>query len=42
MQVSYSRLFSLGNFENEKIEFTDDVQPGESYEQAYERARAGW
>jgi hypothetical protein len=40
MKVSYGRLFSLGNFENEKIEFTDDVQPGESYEQAYERARA--
>jgi hypothetical protein len=40
MRVSYGRLYSLGNFENEKIEFEDSVQPGESYEEAYERARA--
>lgn len=40
MRVSYSRLYSLGNFENEKIEFEDAVQPGETHEQAYERARA--
>jgi len=37
--VSYSRLYSLGNFENERIEFEDAVQPGERYEDAYERAR---
>lgn len=39
MRVSYSRLYSLGNFENEKIEFEDAVQPGETYQDAYERAR---
>lgn len=39
MRVSYSRLYSLGNFENEKIEFEDAVQLGETYQDAYERAR---
>lgn len=39
MKVSYGRLYSLGNFENEKIEFEDEVLEGESIESAYQRAR---
>lgn len=37
--VTYSRLINLGKFENERIEFTDDVQPGESPNEAYLRVR---
>jgi hypothetical protein len=40
MRVSYSRLFALGNFENEKVEAEDEVGPNETYEMAYERLRA--
>jgi hypothetical protein len=39
MKVSYSRLYSLGNFENEKIECEDDVRDDELYATAYERVR---
>jgi hypothetical protein len=40
MQVTYERLFNLGNFNNERISITDDVQPDETPEQAYARLRA--
>jgi hypothetical protein len=39
MQVTYERLFNLGNFNNERISLTDDVQPDETPEQAYARLR---
>jgi hypothetical protein len=39
MRVSYSRLYSLGNFENEKIECEDEVGPDETYDEAYRRCR---
>jgi len=38
--VKYARLINLGNYENERIEFEDEVQPGETTEAAYTRVRA--
>lgn len=38
--VTYTRLWNLGNFENEKIEITDETQPGETVDAAYLRVRA--
>lgn len=40
MKVSYARLVNLGNYENERIELTDDVHPDETPDQAYARVRA--
>ena len=39
MQITYERLFNLGNFNNERIGITDDVRPDETPEQAYQRLR---
>lgn len=40
MRVTYERLFNLGNFNNERIALEDDVQPGETPIEAYQRLRA--
>jgi hypothetical protein len=40
MRVSYERLINLGNYNNERIALEDDVQPGETPEQACQRLRA--
>ena len=37
--VSYGRTYNMGNFESERIGLEDDVQQGESFEDAYERVR---
>lgn len=31
-KVTYARTFNLGNYENERIEVSADVQPGETYD----------
>jgi hypothetical protein len=38
--VHYGKTFNLGNYENERIHLEDDVQPGESTEQAFARVKA--
>lgn len=38
--VTYARLFNLGNYENERIELSDEVGPDETLEQAYARVMA--
>jgi hypothetical protein len=40
MRVSYERLINLGNYNNERIALEDDVQPGETPTEAYQRLRA--
>lgn len=40
MKVSYERLINLGNYNNERIALEDDVQPGETPQEAYQRLRA--
>lgn len=40
MRVTYERLFNLGNYNNERIALEDDVQPGETPQEAYQRVRA--
>lgn len=37
--VEYGKTFNLGNYENERIFLTDDVQPGETADEAYARVR---
>jgi hypothetical protein len=37
--VEYGKTFNLGNYENERIFLTDDVQPGETQDEAYARVR---
>lgn len=39
MKVTYERLFNLGNYNNERIALEDDVQPGETPLEAYQRLR---
>jgi hypothetical protein len=34
MKITYARLVNLGNYENERIELTDDVHPDETPDQA--------
>jgi hypothetical protein len=40
VKVTYERLVNLGNYNNERLSLEDDVQPGETPEQAYQRLRA--
>lgn len=40
MRVSYERLVNLGNYNNERLSLEDEVQPGETPEDAYQRIRA--
>jgi hypothetical protein len=37
--VRYARLVNLGNYENERVELEDTVQPEETFEAAYLRLR---
>ena len=37
--ITYSKLFSLGNFQNEKIEVTAELEPGETAQDAVEKLR---
>lgn len=37
MRVTYERLVNLGNYNNERLSLEDDVAPGETPEQAYQR-----
>lgn len=39
MKVTYERLFNLGNYNNERIALEDDVQDGETPQEAYQRLR---
>lgn len=39
--VEYAKVFNLGNYENERIFFSDEVQPGETPGEAFERVK-GW
>ena len=39
-KVIYSRLISLGNYENAKIEIELDVEAGEKASEVYEAAKA--
>jgi hypothetical protein len=38
--ISYSKLFTLGGYENEKIDVTIQLAPGEDPDQAADRAKA--
>lgn len=40
MKITYERLVNLGNYNNERLSLEDDVAPGETPEQAYQRLRA--
>lgn len=37
--VTYSKLFSLGNFENEKIGVEIEIEPGDDVQQAIQSAK---
>jgi hypothetical protein len=38
--IHYERLVNLGNYENEKLGIDVEIEPGETVEEAIQRARA--